>query len=57
MAVIDEKYFLTVFQPVLPLHQCPGPTTTDSTVAESIADPLQSVADSAVIGDTLTETS
>jgi hypothetical protein len=46
-----------VFQPVLPLHQCPGPTTTDSTVAESIADPLQSVADSAVIGDTLTETS
>jgi hypothetical protein len=42
-----------VIQPVLPLHECVDPATTESTpeplnfVADSAAEPLQSIADSA----------
>jgi hypothetical protein len=45
LAVIDEKLFLTVFQPVLPLHECADPAAAESIAAQSVAEPLHSVAD------------
>jgi hypothetical protein len=36
-----------VFQSVLPLHECTDPAIAASTMAESVAEPLHSVADSA----------
>jgi hypothetical protein len=60
--------FLTVFQPVLPLHECADPTTDESTAeplhfvvdsiaAESAVEPLQSVTDSAAASAALIQTS
>jgi hypothetical protein len=46
-----------VFQPVLPLHECTDPAAAEFAATESATEPLQSVADSAVGGATLTETS
>jgi hypothetical protein len=59
-----------MFQPVLPLHECPDHAAVaaeslaealhsiaDSTAAKSTAELLQSVADSAAAGAALTETS
>jgi hypothetical protein len=41
LSFIDEGQFLTVIQPVLPLHECADPTP-----AESAVEPFHSVADS-----------
>jgi hypothetical protein len=45
VVVIDERKFLTVFQPVLPLQQCANPAAAESAVPESPTEPLHSVAD------------
>jgi hypothetical protein len=57
LAVINERYFLTMFQPVLPLHECADPAAAKFAATEFAAEPLQSVADSAAVGATPTETS
>jgi hypothetical protein len=36
---VDERQFLTVIQPVLPLYECADPAPTESMDAESAADP------------------
>jgi hypothetical protein len=55
-----------MFQLVLPLHECADPAAAESTAikfaakfaaTEFAAEPLQSVADSAAVGATPTETS
>jgi hypothetical protein len=69
---IDERQFLTVIQPILPLHKCADPAPTESTAealhsivdsaaVEAAADPaavepLHSPADPVGFGATLTET-
>jgi hypothetical protein len=73
LAFIDERLFLTMNQPVLPLHECANPAAAESTTehlhsidesaaaAKSAAEALQSVADSvadcAAVGVALTKTS
>jgi hypothetical protein len=57
LAVIDERKFLTVFQPVLPLQECADPAAAKSAVAESPIEPLHSVADSTAASPTPTKTS
>jgi hypothetical protein len=42
LSFIDEKQFLTMIQPVLPLHEC-----VDHAPAEFAAKPFHSIADSA----------
>jgi hypothetical protein len=51
-----------MFQLVLPLHECADPAAAESAAikfaaTEFAAEPLQSVADSAAVGATPTETS
>jgi hypothetical protein len=46
-----------MFQPVLPLHECADPAAAKFAATEFAAEPLQSVADSAAVGATPTETS
>jgi hypothetical protein len=44
LSFVDERQFLTVIQPVLPLHEC-----ADHTPAKFAAKPLHSVADSTTV--------
>jgi hypothetical protein len=46
-----------VIQSVRPLHECVGPTATESVAVESTAEPLHSVTDSTTAGAAPTETS
>jgi hypothetical protein len=46
-----------MIQSVRPLHECVGPTTTESAAVESAVEPLHSVTDSTTAGAALTETS
>jgi hypothetical protein len=69
LSFIDEGQFLTVIQPVLPLHECADPTPAESAVESfhSVADstaanpatiePLHSAIDPTGSGAALTETS
>jgi hypothetical protein len=63
LSFFDERLFLTVIQPVLLLHVCADPTPTESATTgtdyatDSAVEPLHSIADSAVVGANLTETS
>jgi hypothetical protein len=54
LAIIDEKWFLTVFQMVLPLHECVDPTAAEPlhSVFDSTAETLQYVADSTATAPT-----
>jgi hypothetical protein len=52
LVVVAKRQFLTVFQPVLPLHECANPTAAESTIVESAAKPLHSVTDSAAAKST-----
>jgi hypothetical protein len=58
LSFVDKRQFLTVIQPVLPIHECADlapaasaakslHSVADSTTAESTVLPLKSVADSA----------
>jgi hypothetical protein len=55
LSIIDVKQFLTVIQPVLPLHDCADPAPVESateplqSVAESAAEPLQADSVAALI--------
>jgi hypothetical protein len=49
LTFVDETKFLTVIQPVLPLHECANPAAAESATAESVAEPLNSVTDSVVV--------
>jgi hypothetical protein len=48
LSFIDERQFLTVIQPVLPLHECANPTPT-----KFATEPLHSVAGSITAEDLL----
>jgi hypothetical protein len=48
LAFVDDMYFLTMFQQVLPLHEC---------ATKSAADPLHSIATPATASAAPTETS
>jgi hypothetical protein len=50
LSFIDERQFLTVIEPTLPPHECANPTP-----AESTAEPLHSVADSAATKEAATD--
>jgi hypothetical protein len=50
LSFVDERQFLTVIQPVLPLHEC-----ADHAPAEFIAKPLYSVAKSTAAEEATTD--
>ena len=52
LSFVDERQVPTVIQPMLPLHECADPTA-----AESVDEPLQSVAYSDAADDASTKTS
>jgi hypothetical protein len=61
LAFVDKRWFLTVTQLVLPLHECPAEPLQDTAevaadlaATESAVEPLHAIADSAAA---LTETS
>jgi hypothetical protein len=50
LSFVDKRQFLTVIQPVLPLHEC-----ADHAPAEFAGEPLHSIADSAAAEEAATD--
>jgi hypothetical protein len=50
LSFVDERQVLIVIQPMLPLHECADPAST-----ESAAEPLHSIGDFATIEESVVE--